>query len=631
MRKFENKDYELFREPVALVPSPDGKHAVYTVKSMNVEKNSYERHIWLAAAGKKGSMQLTNGEGEWNPIWLDNRTVLFSTSRGMTSEKETVFYSISIDGGGSQPAVTVPLPNAQLYLLDNGDYLICADRDIKQKPETITDDWVEYDEYPFLCDGGGHVNRHRRSIYYMKRNSDSVKCITEEFMQTTPMFFSEDMLFTENGVCYAGYSYDRDAAGRTGLYFYNFDEEKTTELFCGNCYIFSMAKADDRVFFSCYALENTNKLATISIHSVSFEGGPSRIEAEPEWQLGYVGTGHGRLVFVEETHSRGELYEYLGNGRIENYHCGEVSVISAVPAEDRIYLIGRKPDHLPELFELAESGELIQLSDHFDWMENEFKFSKNEPVSVENEGFTVDGWVMKPSDYVPGKKYPAILNIHGGPHGYYSDAFVYEHQRWAAEGYFVFFCNPRGSTSYGKAFNDVTGDMGGRDYRDIMAFMDKVLEAYPQIDAERVAVTGQSYGGYMSNWIIGHTNRFAAACPRMSISNWVSMYGSSIEKWYADSCVGAQIWPDASAAWKLSPLKYADKVTTPTLFIQHELDQCCPKEQAIQMFVALCERNVPSKLLVNKGCGHGGRSVRQLHHDIDAMMAWFNEYLDERK
>ena len=106
--------------------------------------------------------------------------------------------------------------------------------------------------------------------------------------------------------------------------------------------------------------------------------------------------------------------------------------------------------------------------------------------------------VMKPVGYTPGKKYPGILNTHGGPHGFYNDAFVMEHQRWANEGYFVFFCNPRGSTSYGLDFMNVTGRLGEEDFHNVMAFTDAVLAAYPDLDPERLAITGQSYGGFMT-------------------------------------------------------------------------------------------------------------------------------------
>ena len=131
----------------------------------------------------------------------------------------------------------------------------------------------------------------------------------------------------------------------------------------------------------------------------------------------------------------------------------------------------------------------------------------------------------------------------------------------------------------------------------------------------------------MTSWAVGHTDRFKAAAARMSPINWISMHGTSVERWYGDRVVAATPWTDLDALWRQSPLRYADRVTTPTLFIQHEKDQYCPLEQAQQMFVALLERGVDTRLMVNRGCGHGGRRVSQLLHDIDVMLEWFGRYL----
>ena len=149
--------------------------------------------------------------------------------------------------------------------------------------------------------------------------------------------------------------------------------------------------------------------------------------------------------------------------------------------------------------------------------------SMPEPLSfTDKDGVRIDGWVMKPYGFDESKTYPAVFDIHGGPKGVYGAVFTHEMQYWTSEGYFVFYCNPRGSDGRGNEFADLRGKYGTIDYSDLMEFTDAVLEKYPQIDKSRVCETGGSYGGFMTNWIIGHTDRFAAAASQRSISNWVS-------------------------------------------------------------------------------------------------------------
>ncbi len=141
---------------------------------------------------------------------------------------------------------------------------------------------------------------------------------------------------------------------------------------------------------------------------------------------------------------------------------------------------------------------------------------------INSDGVEIDGWVLYPGDFDPEKTYPAIFDVHGGPQSAYGEGFFHEMQYWAGLGYIVFFCNPRGSSGKGGGFADIYGDnYGVRDYNDLMEFTDEVLKRVSQIDVKRVAMTGGSYGGFMTNWIIGHTDRFACAASQRSISNWV--------------------------------------------------------------------------------------------------------------
>jgi dipeptidyl aminopeptidase/acylaminoacyl peptidase len=240
---------------------------------------------------------------------------------------------------------------------------------------------------------------------------------------------------------------------------------------------------------------------------------------------------------------------------------------------------------------------------------------------------------MRPVGFEVGKKYPTVLHIHGGPKMAFGDVFVHEMQCWTANGFAVLFCNPRGSDGRGDEFSDIRGKYGTIDYDDLMSFVDWAEENLPFVDKSRLGVTGGSYGGFMTNWIVGHTNRFRAAVTQRGICNWVSMTGmSDIGYYFVPDQQAADIWSEADVEelWRRSPLKYAGNVRTPTLVIHSDEDHRCEVSQGLQMFSALKRQGVDSKICVFKGENHelsrGGRPRPRLARLLE-ILAWFKERL----
>jgi dipeptidyl aminopeptidase/acylaminoacyl peptidase len=239
---------------------------------------------------------------------------------------------------------------------------------------------------------------------------------------------------------------------------------------------------------------------------------------------------------------------------------------------------------------------------------------------------------MKPRNFDPNKKYPAILNIHGGPKTVYGSVYYHEMQYWASEGFVVIFCNPRGSDGKGNAFADIRGQYGTIDYNDIMDFVDESLAQNPWINTEKLGVTGGSYGGYMTNWIIGHTNRFKAAATQRSISNWISMYGTTdIGYFFASDQIGETPWSNAEKLWNHSPMKYADQIKTPLLVLHSEEDYRCWVAEGIQMFTSLKVNNIPSKMVLFKGENHelsrSGKPKNRVKR-LSEITQWMKTYLE---
>ncbi len=245
----------------------------------------------------------------------------------------------------------------------------------------------------------------------------------------------------------------------------------------------------------------------------------------------------------------------------------------------------------------------------------------------------LQGWILKPPDFDESKKYPSILEIHGGPQAQYGNFFMHEFYYLAAHGYVIAFCNPRGGQGYGEEHTKaIWHNWGTVDYDDLMAWVDFVQQK-PYIDPERMGVTGGSYGGYMTNWIIGHTDRFQAAVTQRSVSNLVSMYGSSDFNWsFQMELADGPPWENLENYWRQSPLKYIGNAQTPTLVIHSEQDLRCDMEQGEQIFVALKKLGVATEMVRFPGEPHGlsrgGRTDRRIER-LSHILRWFDRYLKE--
>jgi dipeptidyl aminopeptidase/acylaminoacyl peptidase len=243
----------------------------------------------------------------------------------------------------------------------------------------------------------------------------------------------------------------------------------------------------------------------------------------------------------------------------------------------------------------------------------------------------LQGWILKPPKFNPRKKYPSILEIHGGPFLQYGNLFMHEFNFLAAKGYVVYFCNPRGGQGYGeKHAKAIDNNWGGPDYADLMKWAD-IVSRKPYIDKKRMGVTGGSYGGYMTAWIIGHTSRFAAAVTQRCVSNLISMWGSSDFNWAFQYEFGLK--PPFEALnnyWKQSPMAFIGNAKTPTMVIHNEADHRCQIEQGEQVFVALKTLGVDTEFVrfpdEPHGLSRGGRTDRRIER-LNSILRWFDKYL----
>jgi dipeptidyl aminopeptidase/acylaminoacyl peptidase len=274
-----------------------------------------------------------------------------------------------------------------------------------------------------------------------------------------------------------------------------------------------------------------------------------------------------------------------------------------------------------------------QITSHNKELFEKFPSGQMERMAVERNGFEIEAWIIKPADFDPNKQYPLVLDIHGGPNGAYFPAWSALQQLTAGNDFVVVFSNPRGSNTYGGDFTRaVTKDWGGEDYLDLMAITDKACEL-PYVDAERTGVFGYSYGGYMSSWIIGHTDRFKAAVIGAPAVDLFSMFGTSDISWFWGAFQwGGDPWDRYEFYRERSPITYLHNATTPSLILQAEGDIRCPIGQGEMLFATLRKQGVESEFVRYPGGDHLFFLYGEPTYAVDfqeRMIAWFKKHLGE--
>ncbi|MGX9688018.1 S9 family peptidase [Deinococcus wulumuqiensis] len=351
-------------------------------------------------------------------------------------------------------------------------------------------------------------------------------------------------------------------------------------------------------------------------------GGDCHVGAFPERPAWLDGE---RLLFSSTVRGSVGLFTATLGGEVRAHDHDPQGVISAFTANEHgVALIRESATRFPEV-EL--NGKRV--TD----LHARFPFAVQTPqrVAFQTEHGEGEGWVLLPEGEA---QVPALLNIHGGPHTDYGYGFTHEFQLMAARGYGVCYSNPRGSVGYGQAWVDaIHGRWGTVDAADLLNFFDRCLETVPRLDAEKTAVMGGSYGGFMTNWLTGHTTRFRAAITDRSICNLISFAGTSdIGLRFWDDELGLDFTrpDDALRLWEMSPLKYVQQVETPTLIIHSVLDHRCPIEQAEQWYAALHKLGVPVRFVRFPGEDHelsrSGRPDRRLTR-LNEYFGWLEQWL----
>ncbi len=335
------------------------------------------------------------------------------------------------------------------------------------------------------------------------------------------------------------------------------------------------------------------------------------------------------LFFQAERKGRNPLFRIaLDSGEITELHThATIGGWELTPNDGAIVYSSRSISEPTEIYRVAATGgEPTRLTTHTQPFRDEVDCRPAEELWIDSgEGYDVHAFVVKPHGFQEGQRYPAVLNVHGGPQGQWMDSFRGDWQVYPGKGYVVVFANPTGSTGYGQALTDgIACDWGGRVYRDLMKVVD-TMETLDFIDPERIGVMGWSYGGYMTMWMQGQTDRFACIASMMGLYDMRSFYGATEELWFPEKDLCGQPWnSDEYERW--SPSNHVANFSTPALVIGGELDYRVPYTQSLQYFTALQKMGVPSRLVMYPNAGHWPAWHEMVFY-YNAHLDFFHEYL----
>ena len=616
--------------------APDGRRALFVLEETDWEANEQVGHVWRVDTGGGEPLQLTRGDGESSPRWSpDGAWIAFLAKRGEDEQRQ--LYLLDDRGGEARRLTSHPTEVAQPAWSPDGSALYFLAEDEKtpeqKRHEKAKDDVFAYDESwrhrhlwrVAVPEGGAsRVTEGDFSVlaYDVARDGSRIALhrgpspLFDDFDESEVWVMASDgsgaRQLTRNGVWERGAELSPD--GRTVLFVADADASFETYY---NDNLFTVPAAGGE--------------PTLLLPESPFEVQQARWSEDGRHIYLTANTGARSQLFV--TDREGETLEALTHGD----HA--LRRWSYTPAAGHVFALATpaNPGDLWHLAEGAAATEPARVTRIFEDLAERFELPRQELVRWSGEdGVEVEGLLFYPSGYEPGRRYPLIVQTHGGPAS--SDRFgIGSWGSYApvatALGYAILRPNYRGSTGYGDAFlRDMVGHYFNQAHLDVMRGVDHVI-AMGVADPERLVKMGWSAGGHMTNKIITHPDRVRAASSGAGAVNWISMYGQSDVRIYRTPWFGGTPWEEDAPTgvyWEQSPLRDIYRVKTPTLVLVGEKDVRVPMSQSVELFRALRSNGVPTHLHVAPREPHGWRELRHRLFKINVELEWFERHARER-
>ena len=620
----------------------------------DMEKNRYVYDLYRIENYKMAKLIQLKDNG--NFIWEDNDTILFPYAKNKSEEKlkkefHSIYYRYNFNTKKMAKAYEFSFPLSIVKVMGNkliiqssiskaDEILMTADeksRNAYLKTRKRNKLYEVIEKAPFYFNERGFITDALSRLYIYDIATKEFKQINEENSRIDQVILSKH----DKHLFYTAKPDSDLVSPFSSVYRYTFETEETTTIYNKKDYEISFIEfLDDKLI--CAANNHQNYGINQNDDFYVIKNGDLELFAEYGQSIGTsVGSDvrlggqseilrdDNRLIFISTIDDHNEIHALNCDGTIEVIFKANGSIEGLTMVEEKIYFVGQLKQRLQEIyaFNHGRDQQLTRLNYR---TIKDYYVAKPKKFVLKKKDHEVTGFVLYPYGFDREKTYPMILDIHGGPKTVYGSIYYHEMQYWANQGYFVIYCNPTGSDGKGDVFSDIRGKYGTVDYDDIMSYTDFILKKIPQIDQEHLYVTGGSYGGFMTNWIIGHTNRFKAAVTQRSITNWVSFFGTSdIGYYFAKDQTASTPIDNLDLMWQQSPLKYADQMVTPTLFIHSDEDYRCPIEQAMQLYTVLKYKNVDTKFIWFKGETHelsrGGKPYARIKR-LNEITNWFEKY-----